>query len=42
MNSSWPILFGFLVMVVAAFWYDAAVAPERNTPAAAAPATQPR
>ncbi|MGA7123786.1 MAG: hypothetical protein WBY94_27020 [Polyangiaceae bacterium] len=27
MSSSWSIWLGFLVIVAAAFWYDATVAP---------------
>ena len=26
MNSTWPIVFGILAVVAAAFWYDATVA----------------
>ncbi|HXN30746.1 MAG TPA: hypothetical protein VN894_02750 [Polyangiaceae bacterium] len=43
MSSSWPILVGFLAIVVAAFWYDATVAPASgHLSEAPAPAAQPR
>jgi hypothetical protein len=42
MSSSWPILLGFIVIVVAAFWYDATVAPPGHLSEAPAPTTQAR
>ncbi len=42
MSSSWTILLGFIVVVVAAFWYDATVAPSSHLSEAPAPATQAR
>jgi hypothetical protein len=32
MSSSWPILLGVVVIVVAAFWYDATIAPAARPP----------
>jgi hypothetical protein len=43
MSSSWPILLGMLVIVFAAFWYDATVARGGgHLSEAPAPAARPR
>jgi hypothetical protein len=37
MKSSWPVVFGFCAVVVAAFWYDARIAD----PASASQSAEP-
>jgi hypothetical protein len=41
MSSSWPILFGMIAVVFAAFWYDASVATAAAQTPVAAPAMVP-
>jgi hypothetical protein len=42
MSSSWPIVLGFVVIVIAAFWYDATIAPTAGHLSEAPPAEHVR